>query len=128
MRVGPWEAPREESHVGAAGGGAGVALVGVEEESAECRGEEEPDMYNSRKARLCSGNFHSFKNPRVPIEKERIGGTLEEWEKRDEACSIVPSPPKVVVRSTLLESRWLEAVVLSVFRVEDVYIGKGRSV
>jgi hypothetical protein len=37
----------------------------------------------------------------VPIEKERIGGTEEVLAKMDEAWRIVPSPPKVAMRSTL---------------------------
>lgn len=44
----------------------------------------------------------------MPIEKDRIGGTLLAVEKREAACRIVPSPPKVVVRSTL--SWYLTAV------------------
>ena len=38
-----------------------------------------------------------------PILKLRIGGTLLEDEKREAAWRIVPSPPKVVVRSTLVD-------------------------
>ena len=37
----------------------------------------------------------------MPMLKERMGGTEEVVAKREEAWSMVPSPPKVVVRSTL---------------------------
>ena len=37
----------------------------------------------------------------MPRLKERIGGTEALCAKRDDACRIVPSPPKVLVRSTL---------------------------
>ena len=67
----------------------------------ECREEGAPDMYSSLKARLCSGNFHSFRKPRVPILKDRIGGTERVVLKREEAWRMVPSPPKVAARSTL---------------------------
>jgi hypothetical protein len=36
--------------------------------------------------------------------KERIGGTEGEVAKREEARRIVPSPPNVVIRSTLFGS------------------------
>ena len=36
--------------------------------------------------------------------KERMGGTEREFANMDEAWRMVPSPPKVVVRSTLWES------------------------
>ena len=41
VRVGPWEAPREESHADAGGW---IGLLVELEESVECRGEVEPDM------------------------------------------------------------------------------------
>ncbi len=34
--------------------------------------------------------------------KERIGGTCGVVEKREAACRMVPSPPRVVMRSTLV--------------------------
>ena len=37
----------------------------------------------------------------MPILNERIGGTEVAEEKREEARRMVPSPPKVVIRSTL---------------------------
>lgn len=49
------------------------------------------------------GNFHSERKPRVPMLKERMGGTEGVVAKREEAWRMVPSPPKVVVRSTLVE-------------------------
>lgn len=78
-------------------GGGDAACSG---DSMECREEGAPDMYSSLKALLCSGNFHSFRKPRVPILKERIGGTEGVVLKREEAWRIVPSPPNVAVRST----------------------------
>lgn len=42
-------------------------------------------MYASRNARLWSVNFHSPRNPRVPMLNERIGGTEGVVEKREEA-------------------------------------------
>jgi len=33
--------------------------------------------------------------------KDRMGGTRDVVEKREEACRMVPSPPRVVIRSTL---------------------------
>lgn len=48
-----------------------------------------------------SPNFHSFRKPNVPMLKLKIGGTEGEVAKRDEARRMVPSPPKVVIRSTL---------------------------
>lgn len=38
------------------------------------------------------------KNPRVPIEKLRTGGTAPAL-NRDEACNMVPSPPSVTTKS-----------------------------
>ena len=58
-------------------------------------------MYASRKARLKSLNFHSPRKPRVPMLKERTGGTEMVEEKREEARRMVPSPPNVVTRSVL---------------------------
>lgn len=58
-------------------------------------------MYTSRKARLYSENFHSLKNPKVPILNDRTGGTLKHVAKRDDARRIVPSPPRVMIRSIL---------------------------
>jgi len=89
-RVGPRVFPKREDGHGL-GLRLGMALVWP-------RGA--PDMYSSRKARLCSGNFHSPRKPRVPMLKERMGGTEAVVAKREEAWRIVPSPPKVVVRST----------------------------
>ena len=40
------------------------------------------------------------RKPKVPREKERIGGTNVD-EKRDAACRIVPSPPNVIIASTV---------------------------
>ena len=64
-----------------------------------------PDMYTSLNARLYSRNFHSPRKPRVPMLNARMGGTRFEVEKRDAACRIVPSPPKVAVRSTFCGRR-----------------------
>ena len=64
-----------------------------------CEGGEEPDMYTSRKARLWEENFHSDRKPSVPRLKERIGGTEGVCEKMEVAWRIVPSPPRVAVRS-----------------------------
>lgn len=66
-----------------------------------CRDEGAPDIYNSLNAFLNSANFHSFRNPSVPILKLNIGGTEGEIAKSEEARRMVPSPPKVVIRSTL---------------------------
>lgn len=41
----------------------------------------------------------------MPMLKDRIGGTEGVVEKRDEACRIVPSPPRVVVKSTFSARR-----------------------
>jgi len=43
--------------------------------------------------------------------KERIGGTEGEVAKREEARRMVPSPPKVVTRSTLEGRRVVVGVV-----------------
>lgn len=43
--------------------------------------------------------------------KLRIGGTEEELAKREEARRMVPSPPKVVVRSTFEERAVVRVVV-----------------
>ena len=59
------------------------------------------ERYVSRNARRWSANFHSPRNPSVPNVNDRIGGTEVVVEKREEACRIVPSPPKVVMRSAL---------------------------
>lgn len=48
------------------------------------------------------GILNGRRKPSVPSEKERIGGTKVE-EKRDAACKIVPSPPSVIIASTV---RW----------------------
>lgn len=59
----------------------------------------------------------------MPMLKERIGGTCVVVLKRDEAWSIVPSPPRVVVRSTFSGRR--EVVVDSVSELRAVvYMGK----
>lgn len=54
---------------------------------------------------MYSANFHSPRKPSVPMLKDRIGGTEGVVEKRDEACRIVPSPPRVVVKSTFSARR-----------------------
>lgn len=59
-------------------------------------------MYISRNARLYSANLNSPRKPSVPMLKDRMGGTRGVLEKSAEARSIVPSPPKVVVISTLV--------------------------
>lgn len=80
-------------------------------------------MYTSRKARLYSLNFHSPRKPSVPIAKLRMGGTEGECEKRFEARRMVPSPPRVHMRSVFVERRaGTEFCAGSVY----VYIGKGR--
>ena len=53
----------------------------------------------------------------MPMLKERIGGTWRSVEKSEDACRMVPSPPRVVVRSTFLV-RSSDVLV--------VYIGKGN--
>lgn len=35
----------------------------------------------------------------MPMLNDRMGGTSQDVLKREDACRIVPSPPKVVVRS-----------------------------
>jgi hypothetical protein len=53
------------------------------------------------------GVLNGRRNPRVPREKERIGGTYVD-ENRDAACRIVPSPPSVIIASTVLcNSAWI---------------------
>ena len=42
--------------------------------------------------------LNGSKNPNVPIEKLRTGGTTPVL-KREEACKMVPSPPRVMTRS-----------------------------
>jgi hypothetical protein len=96
-------------------------------------------MYNSLNALLNSPNFHSFRNPNVPMLKLRIGGTEGEVAKRDEARRMVPSPPKVAIRSTLSANavgvdiglRELGELVAEVDEGGDggiAWIGKGREV
>jgi hypothetical protein len=46
------------------------------------------------------GILNGRRKPNVPREKERIGGTKVD-EKRDAAWRIVPSPPKVIIASTV---------------------------
>jgi len=58
-------------------------------------------MYVSLNALLCSPNFHSPRKPNVPILNDNIGGTVGDDAKSDEARSIVPSPPSVLIKSTL---------------------------
>ena len=60
-----------------------------------------PETYSSRNARLYSAYLHSPKKPSVPMLKDSTGGTRDSAAKRDDACRIVPSPPKVETRSTL---------------------------
>jgi hypothetical protein len=42
--------------------------------------------------------LNGSKNPNVPIEKLKTGGTMPVL-KREEACRIVPSPPSVITKS-----------------------------
>lgn len=64
---------------------------------------------------MYSENFHSPKNPSVPILKDSIGGTLTSVLNKDDACRMVPSPPSVVAMSTFAGRVPYEVVV---------YIGK----
>jgi hypothetical protein len=41
------------------------------------------------------------KNPSEPIENDNTGGTS--FGKREETCSTVPSPPRVITKSIVLE-------------------------
>ena len=68
---------------------------------AACRSEEAPDMYTSRNARLYSENFHSPRKPSVPMLNDRTGGTLLAVVNSDAEWRMVPSPPKVTIKSTL---------------------------
>ena len=74
---------------------------GREEETTCSLSTTAPETYSSRNARLYSAYFHSPRKPSVPMLKDRIGGTRASAAKRNEACRMVPSPPKVETRSTL---------------------------
>lgn len=45
----------------------------------------------------------------MPMLKERMGGTLSDLAKREDAWRIVPSPPKVVTKSTVWANDEFEA-------------------
>lgn len=93
--------PRMFSQLEVLFGPAPSSLHVVKLECCAGSGSGAPETKTSRKARLYSANFHSPRNPSVPILNDRTGGTLLAVAKREAACRIVPSPPSVDVRSTL---------------------------
>jgi hypothetical protein len=68
---------------------------------------------------LYSLNFHSPRKPRVPILNESTGGTFGEEANSADAWRIVPSPPKVDIKSTFL-------LYAKVSPAPGVYTGKER--
>ena len=59
--------------------------------------EKKGKMKGEKKNKMKGNKLKLSKNPSEPIEKDKTGGTCF-W-KREETCRIVPSPPRVIIKS-----------------------------